>query len=211
MVVRRPRIEDARGRLVGGAARAGECNSRAHVYAPPWRNPWWAISSVSVNTLGESRFRDGPVQRTGTTPLRDHWATVLPSALFAEITAVIGCTLCSALVIQVVSFWLSGPTGRVSLMLLYFIRVGSCQTIMLLPPSSRCSSTTSRPKPSQLLNMPIDVLSSSTEKATPTGESSLAIGSPNHRCRFIKAPARSRSSHSSARNRAAIGSYSRPT
>ena len=132
------------------------------------RNPWWAISSVSVNTLGESRFRDGPVQRTGTTPLSDHWATVVPSALFAEITAVIGCTLCSALVIQVVNLWLSGPTGRVSLMLLYFIRVGSCQTIMLLPPSSRCSSTTSRPRPSQLLNVPIDVLSSSTAKATPT-------------------------------------------
>src|SRR5690349_13593628 len=200
MVVRCSGVEDAGRRLVGGLARAGECDRRAHVYAPPSRNPWWAISSVSVNTLGESRFRDGPVQRTGTTPLSDHCATVVPSTVFAEINAVIGSTLCSALVIQVVNLWLSGPTGRVNLILLYFIRVGSCHTIMLLPPSSRCSSTTSRPKPSQLVNVPIDALSSSTAKATPT-EYSSAIGSPNHQCRPIKLPARSRSSHSSARSR----------
>src|SRR5258705_12183220 len=123
MVVRRPRIEDARGRLVGGAARAGECNSRAHVYAPPWRNPWWAISSVSVNTLGESRFRDGPGQRTRTTPLRDHLATGLPSALNARITFVIRWTLFSALAIQGVNLLLSGSTGRGSMVVALFIRV----------------------------------------------------------------------------------------
>ncbi len=58
----------------------------------------------------------------------------------------------------------SGPSGRLSLMFVYFRRVGSCHTWPLNPPSSRCSSTTSTPRPSQLLKVPSSLLPMVTEK-----------------------------------------------
>ncbi len=41
---------------------------------------------------GESRFRLGPVQRTGMTPCSDHSATTVLSSVIAEITMVVGVT-----------------------------------------------------------------------------------------------------------------------
>ena len=61
--------------------------------------------------------------------------------------------------------------GRLSLMLEYLTRVGSCQTRPLLPPSSRCSITTSTPSPSQLLNAPRLSSSIDTTKQTVTAGS----------------------------------------
>ena len=51
--------------------------------------PWWAISSVSISTLGESVLKLGPVHRTGTMSMIVHFATVVPSARFASITPVL--------------------------------------------------------------------------------------------------------------------------
>ena len=53
-----------------------------------------------------------------------------------------------------------------NLTLVYFSRVGSCQTKPLLPPSSRCSITTSQPRPSQLLKVPRSLSSILTAKQT---------------------------------------------
>ena len=63
---------------------------------------------------------------------------------------------------------LSLVTGRDSLTLEYLIRDGNCQTIPLLPPSSRCSITNSAPSPSQLLNAPRLSSSIFTTKHTAT-------------------------------------------
>ena len=79
-------------------------------------------------------------------------ATTSPSPVIAVIVAVCRSTPLAKLHSHPVSFALSLPIARLSLMLGYFIRVGSCQTNPLLPPSSRCSMTTSSPSPSQLLN-----------------------------------------------------------
>ena len=80
-----------RGRLAGGAARAGERNGRGHVYAPPSRKSVVGDFERLGNTLGESRFRDGPGPADGhhavERPFGDRF---LPSALIAEITAVVG-------------------------------------------------------------------------------------------------------------------------
>src|SRR5438477_633182 len=54
----------------------------AGAVAPPpagMTNPWWAISRVSVATLGESTENDGPCHRTGITPMRPHRATSRPA------------------------------------------------------------------------------------------------------------------------------------
>ncbi len=56
-------------------------------------------------------------------------------------------------------------------MLENFRRVGSCQTNPLLPPSSRCSMTTSTPSPSQLLKVPSFMSSMVTAKQTVTAGS----------------------------------------
>jgi hypothetical protein len=59
-------------------------------------------------------------------------------------------------------FSVSRPRGRVSVMLGYLSRVGSCQMKALLPPSSRDSITTSQPSPSHVLNVPRSALSRAT-------------------------------------------------
>ena len=96
------------------------------------RKPWWAISRVSVATFGVSRFRLGPVQRTGMTPYSAHSATTRSSIVIAEITMVVGLTPFDHAGEPLVSFTLSSPIGRVSLTLVYFIRVGSCQTMRVV-------------------------------------------------------------------------------
>ncbi len=92
----------------------------------------------------------------------------------AEIVAVCRFTPVAKLASQAVSLALSLPTGRVSLTLPYLIRVGSCQTKLLFPPSSRCSITTSQPRPSQLLNEPSSSSSIFTEKHTLSAVSGLS-------------------------------------
>src|SRR5215218_2738618 len=53
------------------------------------RKPWWAISTVSVATLGESGFSDGPVHRTGTTSSSPHVAMGLPPPVMAWMDPVV--------------------------------------------------------------------------------------------------------------------------
>ena len=55
-------------------------------------------------------------------------------------------------------------SGRASLMFVYLNRTGSWCTNRLLPPSSRCSSTTSHPRPSHDVNRPSRWWSISTWK-----------------------------------------------
>ena len=111
------------------------------------------------------------------TPCNDHSATTVSSAVIAEITMVVGLTPLIMLANQDVRCLLSSPIGRVSLTLVNFIRVGSCQIIALLPPSSRCSMTISQPSPSQLLNIPSGNSSILTLKQTLTAGSFMsAIG-----------------------------------
>src|SRR6476619_5773603 len=94
-------------------------------------------------TFGLSGFRLGPDQRTGMTPSRFQVATTSRSPVIALMVAVCRLTPLAKLQSQAVSLALSLPTGRLSLTLPYFTRVGSCQTKLLVPPSSRCSMTTS--------------------------------------------------------------------
>ena len=63
-------------------------------------------------------------------------------------------------------------------MFVYLIRVGSCQTEPLFPPSSRCSRTISTPRPSQLLKAPSSLLSMVTVKQTLTAGSVSAMVAP---------------------------------
>src|SRR4051794_22120167 len=119
-------------------------------------------------TLGLSGFRLGPDQRTGITPSRFQVATTSRSPVIALIVAVCRFTPLAKLHSHAVSLALSLPTGLLSLTLPYLIRVGSCQTKPLLPPSSRCSRTTSRPRPSQVLNQPRSSSSIRTVKQTLT-------------------------------------------
>ena len=63
-----------------------------HQPSPVSRKPWWASSSVSVAIFGESTDSDGPVQRTGTTPVRFHVNTVLSSWFLVVIWASCGST-----------------------------------------------------------------------------------------------------------------------
>ena len=114
--------------------------------------------------LGRVQVELGPDQRTGITPSRFQLATISPSLVRAVMVAVCRLTPVAKLASQAVSLALSRPTGRLSLTLAYLIRVGSCQTKPLLPPSSRCSMTTSTPSPSQLLNAPSSLSSIFTEK-----------------------------------------------
>src|SRR5215470_10571328 len=144
--------------------------------------PWWAISIVSVATFGESGFSDGPVQRTGTTSSSPHWATIVPSAVLAWICPVLRPSVerrvppVTILVNHLATFSVSLVSGLDSLMFGYLILLGNCQTKPLLPPSSRCSITTSAPSPSQLLNAPRPMSSSSTTKHTLTaGSESVAM------------------------------------
>src|SRR5215217_6906824 len=67
------------------------------------------------------------------------------------------------------------PSGRLNLMLPYFNRVGSCQTWVLTPPSSRASITTSQVIPSQLVNTPSLVSSILTMKWMPTAVSTSSV------------------------------------
>lgn len=122
-------------------------------------------------TLTFSGLRDGPVQRTGTTSIRLQRATTVPSTVIALMCAVFRAAPLIMPDSQAVTFSVSLVTGRLSLMLEYLIRDGSCQTYPLLPPSSRCSMTTSQPRPSQLLNAPRLMLSISTVKHTLTAGS----------------------------------------
>jgi len=82
---------------------------------------------------------------------------------------------------QAATFAVSALTGRVSFTLVYFIRPGSWWTKALLPPSSRCSITTSTPIPSQAVNVPSGHASISTLKHTLTAGSALgsAISHPS--------------------------------
>src|SRR5215831_3778422 len=159
---------------------------------------------VSVATLGESKFRLGPVQRTGTTPSSAQVATTVSSLLFTWMVAVHRLTPPVMLANHFAIFAVSGPSGRVNLTLEYFNRVGSCQTKVLFPPSSRCSITTSQPRPSQLLKVPSSLLSILRAKQTLSPGSASFIAAP-YRRRSVSRPARSRSSRSSAFSRAASG------
>src|SRR4051794_37391618 len=75
-------------------------------------------------------------------------------------------------------------------MLEYLIRVGSCQTYPLLPPSSRCSTTSSQPSPSQLMKVPRSWPSICTPKQTLTAGSvstclSIAVVTVSPRGRWV--------------------------
>src|SRR4249920_1433615 len=144
-------------------------------------------------TFGLSGLRLGPDQRTGITPSRFQVTTFSRSPVMAMMVAVCRLTPFAKLEIQAVSLALSLQTGRLSLTLLYLIRVGSCQTNPLFPPSSRCSITTSRPSPSQVLNKPRSSPSMLTVKQTLTAGSSLGGGLfasaiSHHSCSFTVQP-----------------------
>src|SRR3954463_435986 len=135
---------------------------------------------VSVATFGESKFRLGPLQRTGTTPARLHVATLVPSLVIATIVAVRRLTPLVMLANHFATWTVSGPSGRLNFTLEYFKRVGSCQMSPLLPPSSRCPSPTPTPSPSQLLNVPRSLPSMDTAKHTLTAGAAAGMGgSPN--------------------------------
>lgn len=122
--------------------------------APASVKPWCAISRVSVATAGLAGSSVGPVHRTGSTSTRPHWATVDPSARNAAICAVGRVMPVASEEIQAATFAVSGVRGRVRRMVENVTRVGSCQTKPLLPPSRRCSTSTSEERPSQPLNRP---------------------------------------------------------
>src|SRR6476620_1201964 len=105
------------------------------------------------------------------TPFSDHSATTRSSMVIAEITMVVGLTPFIIPANHWVSFLLASQIGRLSLTLVNFILVGNCQTMALLPPSSRCSMTISQPSPSQLLNTPSAASSMVTRKHTLTAGS----------------------------------------
>ena len=178
------RLLELLARGVAAAARRGEarpsafCSAIAVAISMPsgGRIPWCAISTVSVATLGESRLSVGPDQRTGTTPSSPHRATIVPSAVIALIVAVLGSTPLTMLANHRAIFMVCPLSGRESFTFGYFSRDGSCQTMPLLPPSSRVSSTTSMPRPSQLLNVPRSSSSMLTAKQTLTAGSSSGVG-----------------------------------
>ena len=74
-------------------------------------------------TFGLSGLRLGPDQRTGMTPSRVQVATFSPPMVMAVMVAVCRSTRFAKLHNQAVSFALSLPTARLSLMLGYLIRV----------------------------------------------------------------------------------------
>ena len=84
--------------------------------------PWCATSRVSVATFTVSKFRLGPVHRTGTTPTNDHSATFSSNRDFAEMTMVVGLTPFTMPANHLVNLALSAPLGRVSLTMEYFYR-----------------------------------------------------------------------------------------
>src|SRR5947209_19961240 len=97
---------------------------------------------VSVATLGESGFSDGPVHRTGITSTSAQLAISVPLTVMALMTPVFLAFLvpcCTACANHLVTFSVSLVSGRESLMFEYLVLLGSCQTKSLLPPSSRCS------------------------------------------------------------------------
>src|SRR6476646_9845602 len=110
---------------------------------PPGTIPWGAFAIGPVATLGDSGFRDGPVHRTGTTPSSPQVATTSSPPVIALMLAVLGSSEFAMLANQAFTLTVFLHSGRVSLMLEYLIRVGSCHTKDLLPSSSRCSRTTS--------------------------------------------------------------------
>src|SRR5262249_46316002 len=130
-------------------------------------------SIVSVATFAVSGLSCGPLHRTGTTSIRLHRATTVPPRLRASMVAVLRLTPAAIPENHWAIFALSGLTGRDSLTLEYLMRVGSCHTQPLLPPSSRCSMTNSQPSPSQLLNAPRLSSSIFTTKQTATASSSM--------------------------------------
>src|SRR4029453_15423996 len=116
--------------------------------------PWYAISRVSLATLGDSTLKVGPVQRTGTTPSRLHDTISLLSGPMGGMGAVVGRPRVAMADSHWATLELSGPTGRLNLTLEYLSRPGSWWTNWLLPPSSRVSIVVSMPRPSKLFHRP---------------------------------------------------------
>ena len=203
-----------------GACAACQGDRGGHWPAPGGRNPWCAISSVSMATFGESRLssarssapaprRAGPSVAT-TVPSRGHrrdaWRSCgsTPLAMPTNHSAILS---------------LSRPTGRESLTLVYLIRLGSCQTKPLLPPSSRCSMHDLGAEPfaaverAEVLAVDADGEADADGRV---GGSVQRIGDAlcsGHGVflrvqgrRSVSRPDRSRSCHSSARKRADNGS-----
>src|SRR5258708_5637034 len=124
---------------------------------------------VSVATLGDWDEKAGPLHRTGRTPIRLQRARTLLSGVLATISPLVRLKAPLAMLMNHwATFSESWLMGRLNLMFVYLSRPGSWWTKRLFPPSSRCSTVTSMPRPSQLVNVPSDRLSTWKVQKTPT-------------------------------------------